>query len=62
MAKAQAAALRLNWNQRASLPEGEHLSLLLEWNALGHSMGNYKINGIVFGESVTHYSQASVSY
>jgi hypothetical protein len=30
MGKAHAAALRLNWNQRASPPKDAHLDLLLE--------------------------------
>ena len=46
----QAAALRVKWKRRADPSPCEHLTLVLEWDDMGHSRGNY--NCIVCGESV----------
>jgi hypothetical protein len=50
MTQTQAAALRVQWKQRADRTPCEHLSLELEWNGLGHPTGVY--NCIICGESV----------
>jgi hypothetical protein len=41
MAKSQAAAIRLIWDERVVRIPCEHLTLELEWDDLGHSTGNY---------------------
>jgi hypothetical protein len=46
----QAAALRVKWNQRTDHTPCEHLNLELQWDALGHSEGDYIC--ILCGEAV----------